>query len=305
MRAVIDSAPNGQRIHISVKQTYYLGIDGGGTSCRARIRNHAGTRRGEARGGAANIHQNFSGALAVLIEVAGEAAAQAGIPLEQLHAGLGLAGVTTATEAQRVQTSGLPFASAQVDSDGLIACLGAHGGKDGGIVICGTGSGAFALERGARLGLGGHGFLLGDHGSGAVMARKALAEALLAHDGLRRKTPLTRLMMQHFQNQPARCIAWSKTASSRDYAALVPEIIEQAHQGERLARRLVREALADLGALAGGLRQRGVTRISLIGGLAEALQPFATPAFQAQFVAPLADPLEGALMLARRAEPWP
>lgn len=286
-------------------QTFYLGIDGGGTSCRARITDGVGQLRGEARGGAANIHQDFSGALATMIEVAGEAAARAEIPLGHLYAGLGLAGVTTAAEAQRVQHSGLPFARAQVDSDGLIACLGAHGGKDGGIVICGTGSGAFAIHKGTRLGLGGHGFLLGDHGSGAVMARKALVEALRAHDGLRRKTPLTRLIMRRFQDRPADCIVWSRTALSRDYAALVPEMIEQAGEGERLALRLVREALADLAALAGGLRQRGVTRISLIGGLAEGLEPFASPEFRAQFVAPLADPLAGALMLARSAGPWP
>lgn len=286
-------------------QTFYLGIDGGGTSCRARISDAAGKLRGEARGGAANIHQDFSGALARIIEVAGAAAAQAKIPLGQLHAGLGLAGVTTPAEAQRVQNSGLPFAHTQVDSDGLIACLGAHGGKDGGIVICGTGSGAFAINKGVRLGLGGHGFLLGDHGSGAVMARKALVEALRAHDGLRTKTPLTRWLMQRFQDRPADCIIWSKTALSRDYAALVPEIVEKAGQGERLALRLVREALADLAALAGGLHQRGVVRISLIGGLAEALHTFATPAFRAQFVAPLADPLEGALLLARSAGAFP
>ena len=289
----------------SVAQDYFLGIDGGGSSCRARIRMADGRLCAEARGGAANIHQNFAGALATMVEVAGKAAAAAHVAPEQLHAGLGLAGVTTAAEAQRVMHSGLPFARTMVDSDGLIACLGAHGGEDGGIVICGTGSAAFALQKGVRLGLGGHGFLLGDHGSGAVMARKAVGEALLAFDGLRRPTPLTRALLAKFQNQPSQCVAWAKSASSRDFAAFVPEIIAFAHQGESLALRLVREALADLTALAHGLHQRGVERICLIGGLADELQAFAKPAFLAQFVAPRADPLEGALLLARRAEPWP
>ncbi len=289
----------------SVAQDYFLGIDGGGSSCRARIRTADGKLCAEARGGAANIHQNFDGALATMVEVAGQAAAAARIATHQLHAGLGLAGVTTPAIAHRVMHSGLPFARTLVDSDGLIACLGAHGGVDGGIVICGTGSAAFALVQGARLGLGGHGFLLGDHGSGAVMGRKALGEALLAFDGLRRHTPLTHAILAKFQHEPARCIAWAKTAPSRDYAAWVPEILVMARQGERLALRLVHEALADLGALAQGLRRRGVERICLIGGLAAELQSFATPAFLGHFVAPRADPLEGALMLARRAEPWP
>ncbi|MBV1707704.1 MAG: N-acetylglucosamine kinase [Hyphomicrobiales bacterium] len=286
-------------------QDYFLGIDGGGSSCRARIRTADGRLCAETQGGPANIHQNFEGALTTLAAVANEAAARAHVAVGALHAGLGLAGVTTAAVAQRVMQSGLPFARTLVDSDGLIACLGAHGGSDGGVVICGTGSAAFALLDGTRLGLGGHGFLLGDHGSGAVMGRKALGEALLAFDGLRRSTPLTRAILAKFGNEPARCIAWSRTAPSRDYAAWVPEILAHARQGERLALRLVHEALADLTALAQGLRRRGVARISLIGGLAAELQAFAAPAFLDHFVAPLADPLEGALMLARRAGPWP
>ncbi|HCZ9662679.1 TPA: N-acetylglucosamine kinase, partial [Vibrio cholerae] len=34
---------------------YYVGIDGGGTSCRARIRNQQGEWVGEAKSGSANI----------------------------------------------------------------------------------------------------------------------------------------------------------------------------------------------------------------------------------------------------------
>ena len=32
---------------------YYVGIDGGGTSCRARLRDHQGRLLGEAKGGSA------------------------------------------------------------------------------------------------------------------------------------------------------------------------------------------------------------------------------------------------------------
>lgn len=34
---------------------YYIGIDGGGTSCRARIRDDQGNLIGEAKSGSANI----------------------------------------------------------------------------------------------------------------------------------------------------------------------------------------------------------------------------------------------------------
>ena len=54
-----------------MKQTsaYFLGIDGGASRCRARIRDAAGRMLGEAIGGSSNIYQDFDGAWPTLLQL--------------------------------------------------------------------------------------------------------------------------------------------------------------------------------------------------------------------------------------------
>ena len=64
----------------------------------------------------------------------------------------------------------------------MIACLGAHGGRDGGIVIAGTGSVGLAMVNGREFRIGGYGFPISDEGSGAEIGLHAIRLALRAHD---------------------------------------------------------------------------------------------------------------------------
>ncbi|HEX9447326.1 MAG TPA: BadF/BadG/BcrA/BcrD ATPase family protein, partial [Dongiaceae bacterium] len=76
----------------------YLGIDGGGSKCRARIRDSAGRLLGEAEGGHANIYRDRDEARQSIIATAQQAALAAGLAehdLARLQAGFGLAGITT------------------------------------------------------------------------------------------------------------------------------------------------------------------------------------------------------------------
>lgn len=56
---------------------YYVGIDGGGTSCRARIRDNQGRLLGEAKTGSANILLGVESAMGSVIEAITQAAIQA------------------------------------------------------------------------------------------------------------------------------------------------------------------------------------------------------------------------------------
>jgi len=107
----------------------FLGIDGGGTRCRARIRDDAGRFVGEGEGGPANIYQDLPAAATSVMAAATQASEHAGLTAEvlrQLHAGLGVAGIITADSAHRLRASGLQFASLAVALDAHAACLGAH-----------------------------------------------------------------------------------------------------------------------------------------------------------------------------------
>jgi glucosamine kinase len=137
---------------------FFLGVDGGATSCRARIRDMDGSLLGEGESGPANIHSNFPLAIES-IRLACQAAIRcAGLEQQSLqhsHAGLGLAGAGMKNACDRLLSEKLPFASMMLDTDAYVAWLGAHQGGDGAIVILGTGSCGLALINGRRIGVAG------------------------------------------------------------------------------------------------------------------------------------------------------
>ncbi len=55
---------------------WYVGVDGGATRCRARLRDAVGAVLAEAEGDAANIHVDFASAVSVMRSVVGEACAR-------------------------------------------------------------------------------------------------------------------------------------------------------------------------------------------------------------------------------------
>lgn len=282
----------------------FLGIDGGGTKCRARIRAENGALVSEALGGLANIYQDFNKAMATLLDTARDALRAAGFAetrLGELHVGLGLAGVVTEEAAARVHRAGLPFAAISVDVDGYTACLGAHDGKDGGIVIAGTGSFGLALIRGERYSIGGWGFPLGDDGSGAILGRAALRRAALAFDGLIATSPLLEALLAEFGRNRETFGNWARTALPRDFAQFSPRIFAATAAGDRHGLELVAEAAAGVAQMAEALLAKGAPSIALIGGLARPITPYLDKVLQPHLVEPRRDPIDGAIMMARRA----
>lgn len=280
----------------------FLGVDGGGTRCRARIRDPAGRCLGAAEGELANIYQDFGAAIGSVVQTAREAARVAGLAgLDELHAGLGLAGVMTFDAVERVRAVNLPFGHVTVDSDAYAACLGAHGEEDGGIIIAGTGSAAIALIGGNRHPIGGWGFALGDDGSAAQLGRHGLRLAVLAMDGLAENSPLLLELLDRFQGSRADLARWGRDALPRDYAALAPVVFAAAERGDVHGRVLVERCAAFLARMGRALIARGAGRLSLIGGMAAAVTPYLPPDVAGHLVPPRADPVDGAIMMARRA----
>ncbi|HXH03612.1 MAG TPA: BadF/BadG/BcrA/BcrD ATPase family protein [Candidatus Competibacteraceae bacterium] len=280
----------------------YLGVDGGGTNCRARLSDDRGRILGEGRGGPANIRLGGERAYAAILEAARQALVQAGLSEEHLaglHVGLGLAGVNVAQVRDAFLALPSPFAHVRLVCDATIACLGAHGGEDGGIVIIGTGSNALARVGGRTISLGGWGFELSDQGSGAVMGQRALRLALLAHQGLRPATALSRALMARWQDDPERLFLWGAAARPGDYAALMPLILEHAAACDMLALELLSEGAAEIGALVDALLRHGAPCVSLLGGLAGVMAQWLAPPLRARLVEPRGDALDGALLLAR------
>jgi N-acetylglucosamine kinase-like BadF-type ATPase len=102
-------------------------------------------------------------------------------------AGIGISGASAehAESWLRETVSGvLPNIHLAPASDIEIALVGAHGQRYGILLLAGTGSVAYAINRaGDALQLGGWGYLLGDEGSGYWLGMGALKTFTLAHDG--------------------------------------------------------------------------------------------------------------------------
>jgi glucosamine kinase len=290
---------------MEVARSFFLGIDGGGSRCRARIRGVTGDLLGEAVGGSSNIYQNFDGALASIVASAEDAAQQAGLKTTQLCAGLGLAGIVTSLGAEKIVSAKLPFASVVADNDAYTACVGAFGGGDGGIVIAGTGSVGFALINGERHMVGGWGFALGDHGSGAWTGHHAVRRAALAIDGLLQPTALIEDVLTRVGRSRFDVSRWSERATPKDYAEMAPLVFESASRGDVNGMKIVIEGAAAISNLGRALMARGARNICLLGGLSAVYPAYLDADVKRCLVEPIADALDGAIMMARKAAGLP
>lgn len=278
-----------------------IGVDGGGTRCRVRIRNSTGQICSEGEAGPSNIHSDFDAAIIEIRKALNQALSKindSATVRARASVGLGLAGIVTLDDPARVAKAFSDFKSVMVDSDAMISCLGAHGGQDGAIVIAGTGSAGLYRTSEKIYHIGGRGFRLGDEGSAARMGSEALRHSLLAADDLRSHTPLTKQLLKRFDNDPSAITRFSVTAKGADYGAFCPLVLEHAAQGDEVALPIVKCAARALLDLAMALQKQGAERIALTGGLAQVMRPWIALEGQDPFSDPLYDAVDGAILLA-------
>ena len=283
-----------------------LGIDGGGTRCRARLaRRPGGAIDGvvlaEAEAGPANLRLGQSEAFAAVLTAARRCLADAGLPevaLGRIDACLALAGASEPVELAAAQRRKLPFHRTLVTTDAEAACVGAHGGADGAIIVIGTGSIGWSFAAGKRHRVGGWGLPVSDEGSGAWLGLEVSRRTLWAHDGMIGWTPLLAQIFADFDRDPHAIVRWAATARPADYGRLAPLVVGAARDGDPVAGELMRLAAAHIDALAARLAAVGAERIALVGGLAPELAPHLAAATQALLVPAQGDALGGALQLA-------
>lgn len=285
-------------------ETLFLGIDGGGTTSRARLVDASGVALGEGRSGSANLYRGIEAAADAIMIAAREALAAAGLSdgrMGDIVAGFGLAGANMPALAEGLLARPFPFASFALTSDAVVACLGAYGGEDGAILILGTGSQGLALIGGKARTVGGWGFELSDDGSGAPLGLAAIRAAMSAVDGLAPASGLTDAIWDRFANDPSAAVLWAKTATPRDYASFAPLIVEHFAKGDPVASALLGFSTASVARMLRRLIELGATRIALMGGLAQVYPPLLPPDLQSYLVDPRGDAMDGALVFARRS----
>ena len=282
----------------------FIGVDGGGTGCRARIEDAQGCLLGTGIAGPAALRIGVDRALAEVVKACRVALEEAGLgsnALSSVHAAVGLAGVGRKGVLEQLVLQPHPFRSVVYAHDASIACIGAHGSRDGGIVIVGTGSVGFAVVGGREVRVGGYGFPISDEGSGADLGLHSIRLALRAYDKRAVETSLTRDVMMRFHNDPFEAVAWMDHATATDYAIFAPLVMRHADAGDPVARRIIRDAAEQIDELVRRLSDCGASRVALLGGLASSMQPWLAPDVQRRLVPVEGDAVDGALHLARRA----
>jgi glucosamine kinase len=280
-----------------------LGIDGGGTQSRARLSTYSGTPLAGAAGGPANLRLGIDNSFSSVLKIARQCLDDAGVPPEhhfsRVIACLALAGASEPSQLAAAKQYDHPFRSVIVTTDAHAACIGAHAGKDGGVIIAGTGAVGWAVMKGQSYRIGGWGLPVSDEGSGAWIGTETLRRVLWAHDGRIAWTGLLKDLFGDFANDPHAIVGWTATASPRDFGAFAPRIVDHAARGDSAAIELMQSAAAHIDRLATKLIALGVPRLALVGGFAPALQPWLAAETQLQLTDPAGDAVEGALSIAR------
>lgn len=286
----------------------FIGLDGGGTGCRAQAELQDGRRTDVLTGGAANIATEPQGALqeidSLLTRVLAQA--QALLPqgaLPETFIVLGLAGAVE-TRADATLRTAVPHAGFRVCGDIEIALNGALEGDDGIVLAVGTGSVVASQFNGDVRRLGGYGLALGDEGSGAWLGREALRASLQARDGLAADGPLVQEVWRRFSTLSA-IIGFAARAHPADYATLAPLVISHDRAQCPVAGRILDQGCAYLVRAIRALQppRGGGLPVVPMGSLGAPLlhRILGHGASGLRERAPRGNALDGALSLARRS----
>jgi glucosamine kinase len=279
-----------------------LGIDGGGTSCRAALATASGAVLGRGKSGPANIMTDLEGARHNIVDAARLAFVDAGRDpalIPDTDAVLGLAGTNVGGYKQQLLDI-LPFRRSLVESDALIALNGALGNHDGAIAIIGTGSIFMSRKGSAMQTIGGWGFMLGDLGGGARIGRDLLQETLLAHDDIHPSSPLTQAVLERFGGDAREIVKFAAASKPADFGTFAPMIFDYAARGDAVAKVVLSRAVRDIEEALDALKLSPDQWLCLLGGLAGLIGPHLSARYQPMLHAPEQDALGGAVAMAAK-----
>jgi N-acetylglucosamine kinase-like BadF-type ATPase len=301
---------------------FWLGVDGGGTNCRAVIVDDGGKVIGAGAAEAANfIRVGLEAAINHVSQAVNQACAQAGIELAEISSAcVGLAGTSHPNHHRQMLAAlkeALPISDITLETDARVALAGATGNKAGVVIIAGTGSIACGVNaRGRFARAGGWGPTMGDEGSGSYIGRRALEAVVMAYDYRGEPTAMMEPILRHFgvssppELSPA--IYDQPDKAQREIAQLSKIVVEAAREGDRVAQEILKDAAIELAvaaiAVIEQLRlERDEFQVAYVGGVFEAGELILAPlreeiqhfAPRARIAPPIDPPVIGAAMMAK------
>lgn len=264
---------------------FWLGVDGGGTNCRAVILGASDEVLGEGGAEAANhIRVGTAAAVNHVVQAVTQACQQAEIELSKVGAAcIGLAGVSHPDHHRQMLAAlkeALPIPDITLETDARVALAGATGAEPGVVIIAGTGSIACGVNsRGRFARAGGWGPTMGDEGSGSYIGRRALESVMMSYDYRGEPTSMMEPILRHFgvtsppELPPA--IYDDPDKAMREIAQLSKIAVRAAEEGDKVAQGILKDAAKELAvaviAVIEQLRmERDEFQVAYVGGVFEA-----------------------------------
>lgn len=282
---------------------FLIGVDGGGTGTRVKLADRDGRILAQGEGGPSALGQGAEQAwrhIGKAVQAAADSAGIAELDFAACAIGLGLSGVSVASQAQAFIVQQPGFALLALDGDGYTTVLGAHGGRPGAVLAAGTGTVGEALRRdGSRAMSSGWGYITGDEGSGAWLGLQAMRHAQQARDGRAAIGSLAQAVWAVAGTERPAILAWCAAAGQHGFASLARLVFDSA-ASDPVATGLIAQAVAELERLALALDPEADLPLALAGSIALRLAPNFSPALQARLVPAQGDSADGALLLIRQ-----
>ena len=285
-----------------VLKDIYIGVDGGATKSIIRIEDAAGNLLGREISGPANIRISVEQSWLAIMSGINKIFSNLNITSIQeqinIHVGMGLAGCEMISAYEQFINSPHGFKNLYVTTDAHIACLGAHAGHDGEIIIIGTGVVGFKIQSQQITKVGGWGFPHDDEGGGAWLGLEAIKFTLQCLDGRQKKTGLADAIYKKFDNDLNRLVTWANNANSTAFAELAPVVIDQLQAGDAYALQLMQRAAEKIEKVNLALSPSSLP-CTLIGGLAPFIENFLSLALKKRLQPCQHLPDAGAIYLVR------
>jgi N-acetylglucosamine kinase-like BadF-type ATPase len=236
---------------------YVIGLDGGGTKTTAQLADLEGTVVAETQGGPSNFQIiGIEEAARTILDLVDTCCHTVGCNNSQIGSVVaGLSGAGRTVDQQRIaggiqdaaQKRGMYFPDLKIESDARVALEGAFLGKQGIILICGTGSIVFAKDgKGTVNRAGGWGRLIGDEGSGYEIGREAFRSVARMLDGRGKKTRLAKMLGSSFGFATHDDIVRAVYREDFDLASVAPMVLRAAQSKDRVAIGILDSAASEL-----------------------------------------------------------
>lgn len=297
---------------------WLIGIDGGGTKtvgCAACL---GGKILGRVEKGPGNYHtaglENFKSVIESIIR---ELSGKCHLDVADLAVvSLGLAGADRKRDEEVIAAAlaelglGCPFV---INGDAKAALVAGVGRAEGIVLIAGTGSVAYGINRRQELHrAGGWGHLASDEGSGYAIGRRALLRSIKAREQRDKETMLLTMIVEHLGLQGwDELIGFLNNAATgkAEIASLAAVTAAAARAGDLVAGEILQEAGDELAGLVLSVINRGFAGqepvpVCIYGGIVNNIEPVrlrlaAVLQGRAQLLPAVREAAEGAVQIGR------